>query len=316
MSKYICNNCNYLTNNRTNFIKHCNTKKHMIKNKHILYNNSSFIYLECKGCNYITCSIVDMEKHSKMEGHVCKMINYNNKNNKSNKVYKCNNCNKIYKYHSGYYRHKQLCNMSNNNILKLLKHTTDINAELNKKINKLERSKGVVNNINTNITNNNLDIHFYLNNKCKNAMNISDFLDTIKLTFDDLLYTTNNGYIKGITNIFVKNLEHMPATERPIHSIRDKKNPQFYIKDESGWEYDKKDIQLDNTIESVSKKQCNKIKEWESRYPDWNETDDGINDYMKMVQSVLGGINENERILNKKKIKEELQHNTKIDILK
>ena len=67
MSKYICANCNYLTNNRTNFIKHCNTKKHMLKNKHILYKNSSFIYLECKDCNYISCSIGDMEKHSKIE---------------------------------------------------------------------------------------------------------------------------------------------------------------------------------------------------------------------------------------------------------
>ena len=75
-----------------------------------------------------------------------------------------------------------------------------------------------------------------------------------KLSLDDLLYTKANGYVEGITNIFVNNLNYLEPKERPIYSIQDNQSHQFYIKDKAGWECDKKEEQLDNTIESVSKK--------------------------------------------------------------
>ena len=109
-----------------------------------------------------------------------------------------------------------------------------------------------------------LNINLFLNNECKNAMPLQDFVDKIQLTLEDLIYSQQHGYIKGITNIFVKNLEDLEPTERPIHSVQDKKKQQFYVKDGNGWECDKKENKIDQSIDSVTKKQINKIKEWDT----------------------------------------------------
>ena len=146
-------------------------------------------------------------------------------------------------------------------------------------------------------------------------MNLSEFVNKIQLTLDDLDYTVNNGFVKGITNIFVKNLEEMEVTERPIHSVPDSKNHQFYIKDEDDvWKCDKKEQKLDKTIDSVSKKQINHIKEWESSHPKWNQSDEGMEEYMKMVQTIMGGCNENERQNNRNQIKKELTGSVGVEV--
>lgn len=299
MFKYSCTYCQYYTNNKFNFKKHVATQKHY--NNIDLYDNGKKCnYLECANCNFMTTSKQDMNTHIKKKTHKS-ITHYTKCIVKLNKKYHCEICNKTYKYISGYYRHKNNC-IGNNNLAKILKKT---NESLCKRIHKLETSQTITNNI----TNNKLDIHFYLNNECKNAMNLSEFVDKIKLSLDDLVYTKNNGYIKGITNIFVKNMQNLSLTERPFHSIQDKKTHQFYIKDKTGWECDKKELQLDNSIDNVSKKQFRKIKEWESQRPDWNTTEEGIDEYMKMVQSIMGGTDEHERLRNKKKIKKGLKDN-------
>ena len=119
------------------------------------------------------------------------------------------------------------------------------------------------NNTPQNVTvNQQFNVNIFLNEECKNAMNIGDFIDQIQLTLEDLAYSQQHGFIKGITNIFVKNLEDLEPTERPIHSVEDKTKRQFYVKDECGWECDKEEAKIDQTIDSVTKKQINKIKEW------------------------------------------------------
>ena len=110
-----------------------------------------------------------------------------------------------------------------------------------------------------------------------------------------------------------KNLEDLEPTERPIHSVEDKKKRQFYVKDETGWECDKKEEKIDQTIDSVTKKQINKIKEWESSRPDWNDSEQGIEDYMKMIQTIMGGSTQYEREQNRKLIKKELTENVDIN---
>tara|TARA_A100001015_G_scaffold312314_1_gene417273 strand:+ start:1670 stop:2584 length:915 start_codon:yes stop_codon:yes gene_type:complete len=300
MFKYSCTYCQYYTNNKFNFKKHVVTQKHY-NNIDEYDNGKKCNYYECANCNFITTSKKSMGIHIKENKHSSK-THYVINTEQANKRYQCEICNKSYKYVSGYYRHKNNC-IGNNNLAKILKKT---NEKLCERIHKLETSQNIITN---NITNNKLDIHFYLNNECKDAMNLSEFVDKIKLSLDDLLYTKNNGYIKGITNIFIKNMQNLSLTERPFHSIQDKKTHQFYIKDKTGWECDKKEEQLDNSIDNVSKKQFRKIKEWEASRPDWNTTEEGIDEYMKMVQSIMGGIDEHERMRNKKKIKKDLKNN-------
>ena len=157
--------------------------------------------------------------------------------------------------------------------------------------------------INTTIHNTNkVNLNVFLNTECKNAMNMSDFIDQLKLTCDDLMYTKDNGYIKGITNIFVKNLEEIDMTSRPIH-CGDSKKQQFFIKNENKWEEDTEHDQLDSTIDSVAQKQISQIKEWEKANPNWAEKEEGTLEYMKIIQSIMGGRDNVEREKNKKNIK-------------
>ena len=105
-----------------------------------------------------------------------------------------------------------------------------------------------------NNNNNKISINVFLNQHCKNAMNLTDFVDNIKLSIEDLEYTNQHGYVKGISNIFTKHLTDMKVTERPIH-CSDKKRLQFYIKDSDKWEKDKEHKKIDQTIQKINKKQ-------------------------------------------------------------
>lgn len=258
----------------------------------------------------------------------------------------CHDCGKSYKYKSGLSRHRKKCiplkeastikcGENSSVIAKIITNdlstvdtnvilmnaiikATETNTRLCERIVELENSISTTNNVVNNNTINNINkqefnINVFLNQECKNAMNLKDFVKNIKLNVDDINYTATNGYIKGITNIFIRNLEEMALNERPIHSIQDKSNHQFYIKDENKWERDDKSTKIDMTIDSVTKRQINKIKDWESQNPNWQHSDKGIEEYMKIVQTIMGGGSEDERKQNRELIKKELVNHVKIE---
>ncbi len=307
--KFSCKICNYNTCSKKDFIKHINTKKHGTK----WYNQVSKkkLYYECNNCDYITCNLDDLNIHLKDFKHTNLSLekeDFLNHTTCMETKNVCENCGKQYKFSSGYYRHKKICKKrKEENLVQLLLDKTDENTKLCKKIMQLENNKHIIQN--TIINNKQFNINLFLNNDCKNAMNITDFLNKIQLSLEDLLYTKDNGYIKGISNIFIKHLEDLKLTERPIHSISDKKSQQFYVKNNEGWECDKKETKIDKTIDTLAKKQILKIKEWEGKNPDWNKTDKGITDYMKIVKTLMGGSTEEEIIKNKNLIKKELTEN-------
>ena len=110
-----------------------------------------------------------------------------------------------------------------------------------------------------NTYNNAMSINIYLNEKCKDAMNLTDFVENVKVSLEDLLYTKNHGFVKGISNIFVKQLQDMEPTQRPIH-CSDKKRLQFYVKDADKWEKDKSHEKIDKTIDEITFKQIKQVK--------------------------------------------------------
>ena len=321
--KFNCIVCDYHTSNRKDFLKHCSTKKHDTKWVHLKTGNLK--YFHCNECDFISCEEQDLEKHFQESGHenLSLEVGTNLKPlDNMERPYICEFCNKAYKFSSGLYRHQKKCKKATNiksegnpELMKLLIKSTENNNKLCEKLVELEAKQQVIQNtINQTIHNNQkLNINLFLNNECKNAMNIGEFVDKIQLTLEDLIYSQQHGYIKGITNIFVKNLEDLEPTERPIHSIEDKKKRQFYVKDETGWDCDKKDEKINQSIDSVTKKQINKIKEWESTRPDWNTTEQGIEDYMQMIQTIMGGSTQIEREKNIKLIKKELTENVDIN---
>ena len=264
----------------------------------------------------------------------CKM---KNKTTNKKTPYHCALCNKDFVYKKSFTKHYAKCSEENTKItvakvdtetkiMEMLVESNKTTKELCEKVLKLENEKQhiIQQNITTNQyqNNNQVNINLFLNEDCKNAMNITDFVNQIQLSLDDLKYTKDNGYVNGISNIFIKNLEDLEPTVRPIHcnnpnmnlSNTNKPNKfEFYIKDKDTWAVDNKNEKLNATIDSVSKKQTTQIKEWEKENPNWNESDAGINEYMQMINVVMGGFNDQERNKNKDLIKARLTESVEIN---
>jgi hypothetical protein len=148
----------------------------------------------------------------------------------------------------------------------------------------------------------------FLNERCKNAMNLEDFVEKIKLTLEDLKFTKDNGYAKGISNIFIKNLNDMDVTERPIH-CSDQKRLQFYVKNDNEWTKDNNNEKLDNTIEKDSVKQLKSIQDWVEANPDYLESPIKTEEYFTLVRSITQPNNDK----NLKNIKRKVRENVKLD---
>jgi hypothetical protein len=321
--KFNCIKCSYHTNKRSEFERHINTNKH--KKRHCETKKSP----TCDFCNKIFSSRTTLWRHKKS----CKFkINnpktYNDVSQKLAKISQCKfccECGKSYKHASSLSKHKTNCKhlhninenteiVPTNNVEKLLEKliekNNDIlkeNKELRSEIKNLKLGNTTINSNNTN-TNNSFNINMFLNEKCKNAMNLEDFVKKIKLTLEDLNFTKENGYTKGISNIFIKNLNDMDVTERPIH-CSDQKRLQFYVKNDNEWTKDKNNEKIDNTIEKVSRKQLKSIQDWIKANPDYTESDSKMEEYFILVRNITQP-NDNKNLKN---IKKKVGENVKLD---
>jgi hypothetical protein len=218
-------------------------------------------------------------------------------------------CGKSYKHASSLSKHKSKCVylqdegakkyytdeiIPTNNVEILLKNILQENKAIHQKNDSiLEENKILrqeiknlkLGNTMINSNNNSFNINMFLNEKCKNAMNIEDFVEKIKLTLEDLQFTKENGYTKGISNIFIKNLNDMDITERPIH-CSDQKRLQFYVKNENEWSKDKNNEKIDNSIQQVSVKQLKSIQDWVEANPDYLESTAKTEEYFTLVRSI------------------------------
>tara|TARA_Y100000591_G_scaffold313039_1_gene318118 strand:+ start:10237 stop:11067 length:831 start_codon:yes stop_codon:yes gene_type:complete len=218
-------------------------------------------------------------------------------------------CGRKYKFRSGLSKHKKKCTFINNELennymndesicsenlekedgddLKdIFKQFMKIQTEFNKKIS--EEITKPQQNIYNDCHNNKMTINVFLNQECKNAMNLTDFVDNLKISLEDLKYSSTNGFVDGVTNIFTKKLKDMDPTERPIH-CSDKKRLQFYVKDDNKWHKDEDGKKMDQTITTIKLKQTTKIGEWEKLHPNYRDDPMLLNEW----QNMLAGITEN-----------------------
>ena len=157
------------------------------------------------------------------------------------------------------------------------------------------------------------NIQVFLNEDCKDALNLNEFINTLNLELKDLHETRRNGFISGITNIFVRELNQLDLHKRPIH-CSDLKRETLYIKNNNEWEKDNPDKQLiKSAIAGVAKRQINKIKEWETANPDWNKTDAGTTEYIEMVRNVTDMGEDSARDKNENKIIKSIAKEVLID---
>ncbi len=266
----------------------------------------------CSCCDYITCKKSSYEKHIITDKHKkrendSKMVE--NDSNLGEKVahFICN-CGKVYKYDSGYYRHKKVCQKINKNdidtsdkdqlILMLIKQNSELIKETsdfkNIMMEVMKNGSHNTTNNHTNSHNKAFNLQFFLNETCKDAMNITDFVESIQLQLSDLEKVGEIGYVEGISNIIVKNLNALDVTQRPVHCT-DKKRETIYIKDEDKWEKDEEKNKIRKVIKKVASKNARLIQKFKDKHPDYNEYNSKYStQYHKLIIESLGGSGDND----------------------
>jgi hypothetical protein len=277
-------------------------------------------------CDFNTSNKKDYSRHLSTDKHKngqngSKMVVNDSTITQKNPIYKCE-CGKVYKYDSGYYRHKKKCsdNSNVNQIGLTDKELINILIKQNQKLmNIVENGTNntTTNNTNSNNTTNNaFNLNFFLNETCKDAMNISDFVSSIKVSLSDLENTGRLGYIEGITNIVLKNLNNVEHNLRPIH-CSDTKREVFYIKDNNEWqkENEEKPI-LTKAIKVIANENIKQIKHWRDKYPDCTDSDSKKNNlYLKIVSNSMNGSTVEESSKNIDKIISNVAKEVTIDKL-
>jgi hypothetical protein len=323
---YSCEACDYNTSRKSQWSRHILTAKHLK-----LTNAASGLTKKvpckfiCEKCKKDFNHRQSLFRHKKIckngHGQLAKLAKKLAK--VSHQKFHCE-CGKSYKHASSLSKHKLKCNylhdeddknytdeiVPTNNVEILLKALLEKNNDILEE-NKILREKITTMELGStynNTQNNNFNINMFLNEKCKNAMNLEDFVEKIKLSLEDLQFTKDNGYAKGISNIFIKNLNDMDITERPIH-CSDKKRLQFYVKNDNEWTKDKNNEKIDNTIEKVSRKQMKSIQEWVEANPDYTESDAKMEEYFTLVRSITQPNDDK----NLKNIKRKVGENVKLE---
>jgi hypothetical protein len=142
-----------------------------------------------------------------------------------------------------------------------------------------------IGNTTNNNTTNNFNLNVFLNEQCKDALNISDFIDSLKITLEDLLFSKSNGISRGITDVMIKGLKELDIHKRPIHCT-DIKRDIMYIKDEDKWQKDENHDMMKNTIVKIADMERTALQQWAIDNPDWMETERKQIEYLTMMRSI------------------------------
>ena len=224
--------------------------------------------------------------------------------------FNCKNCNKQYKDNSGLWRHKKKCFVVNNETTNDSKNNdvTDKDDLINYLMKENQEFKNLIleivkkdtynsinNTTNTNSHNKTFNLQFFLNETCKDAMNIMDFVDSIKLQLTDLEKVGTLGFVEGISNIIVKNLNSLDETQRPVHCT-DTKREVMYVKDENKWEKENENKQkIRKAIKGVVYKNSKLLNNFRAKHPDCIKSDSRYSDqYNKLVIEAFGGKGDND----------------------
>jgi hypothetical protein len=279
-----------------------------------------------KNAEKFICSICDFKccKQSNYNNHIMtpkhknnekryKMIQNNaNTNNEEDKIYNCE-CGNTYKHYSGLWRHKKKClkekkteniietdtenNISPELILSIIQQNQefkDLLIEQNKTIIELSKNNTIINNT-SNSNNKTFNLQVFLNETCKDAMNIMDFVDSIKIQLSDIESIGELGYVNGMSKLIIKHLNALDENMRPVH-CSDPKRDSLYVKDKNVWEKEDPDNKkIKKAIKYISNKNISALPEWRLKYPDCIYSDSLKSDqYNHIVLEAMGGSGDND----------------------
>ena len=285
-----CNCCNYIALYQKDYNKHLFTEKHRnnyLQQNGIVPDKQNVDYV-CDKCEYVTNSKSDFTKHEKSQKHINKL---------SDVINATNICQHLKK-------HELKCKLIQQErpeittelIVQILKQNKDLQnilIEQNKQMIEMSKTQSVSNNISNNsnnTTNQQFNLQFFLNETCKDAMNITDFVKSLQLTSADFEATGKLGFIEGITRIIVNNLSGVDTNKRPLHCT-DAKRETIYIKDDNVWtKEDDKQTKFKKVVNQVANLNLQQINQWKDEHPDCInlDTQDNI-DFRKYYRAAVGG---------------------------
>ena len=263
--KYRCEYCDYSTSKTSSYVRHIATPKH------IRTTNEAKETIK-------TCSKVPIK-------------------------FSCE-CGNSYNHNSSLWKHRKTCtfqqekkqevpiqnnNTSNEILLEFMKKDSEFKALL------MEAFKnGIGNTTHTNSHNttnkNRFNINVFLNEKCKDAMNIMDFVNTMQLQLSDLERVGEHGYVKGISHIVVNKLKDLDITKRPIH-CSDLKRETMYVKDEDAWEKDETKRKISKMLTHVAHKNQKQIPSWQEENPEYKDSESVKSEkYLKIIGESMNGL--------------------------
>jgi len=268
----------------------------------------------CEKCDFNTCNKNDYNRHLKTKKHIGNGFQSFSIEKTQKNSYTCD-CGKTYKDNSGLWRHKKNCKIDSNVdteentviganeisekdlIMLIVKQNTELIKENNEFKNMMmEVIKNGTHNNNNNTNNSHnkaFNLQFFLNETCKDAMNITDFVESIKLQLSDLENVAEVGYVEGISDIIVKNLKKLDVTQRPVHCT-DKKRETMYVKDEDTWEKDEENKKMHRVVKKVADKNARLILKYKELHPDCITYHSRYSDqYNKIIVESMGGSGDN-----------------------
>ncbi len=317
-TQFYCNICDYTTCHKGHYNEHLSSLKHIKKTQLETFGNkivdkSTTLELKCNKCNKDFSSRSGLWKHKKSCFSENVVIIKNNNNNNNNVIIDSHKEEEIIALKEIMkYLMKENSEMKN----MIMEQQTIMMEQQNKVIEQqnivLEVVKNGTMNNSHNITHNNshnkaFNLQFFLNETCKEAMNIGEFVDSLKIQLSDLEKVGEAGYIEGISSIIVKNLKELDVTKRPVHCT-DKKRETVYIKDNNIWEKDEDKSQMHKLIKKVAFKNANMFAKFREAHPDCMNYHSSHNDkYNKIIYESMGGKGNNDFEKNEKIIKNVLK---------
>jgi hypothetical protein len=266
--KYVCEICDYNTSKKSNWNEHILTEKHKrldLSVQQISNKRNPAVCYDCEICDVKCSHLSILNRHKTTKKHL-----------KSSQVHEKSSRDSA----------TEILMKENQELRNLIIEQAKLYAEnmnnsivqnanvLNKAIESCRPINNTINNTNnTNNTNNNkFNINLFLNEQCKDAFNFTEFVNNIKISYQDLENNAQLGFVQGISKIFMDNLKQLDISERPIHCT-DVKRETMYIKDEDKWTKEVDDSKLQKAIQTVSYKSMGKLMEWKQENPDYQDAD-------------------------------------------
>ena len=284
-SNFTCDCCGYTTNRKSDYTKHLLTRKHKKVERKLNFTYQNKLKNKDKNLDKMNYNISQL---------ICE-------------------CGKIYSTRQSLHVHQKKCNTNPNLILELIKDNRELRevlVEQNKTIQEMSKNNTLIlastthnhNNIVQN-NRNTFNLNFFLNEQCKNAINMSDFVNSIEFDLDDLEETGRVGFVEGISKVVIKNLADLDTNLRPIH-CGDIKREVLYIKNEGKWEKEQPNRNcIKSAIQEIANKNIKKISDWIKCHPDCQNSESSQNEkYLNIVLNSMSGSTIEEQQSNYDKI--------------